>query len=90
MDDLDILLGTLADRAVHPRLENMETRLLARIAADRRERGELSWTASLAMIALALGTGLVGGQAAERATPHPVALDAGVDLAPSSRLAAER
>lgn len=89
MDDLDAMLGELAAQARHPRLEGMETRLVARIAADRRERNALPRGAALAMVAAALGIGLISGQAtAGRAAPQSVSLDAGLDLAPSSRLAA--
>jgi hypothetical protein len=86
VDDLDSTLSKLGEVPVHPRLEGMDTRLVARIAADRRDR-DLPLGASLLMIAAALGVGLVSGQAtARQAAPQSVALDAGLDLAPSTRL----
>lgn len=89
MDDLDRMLNALAGQARHPRLEGMETRLLARIAADRREP-ELPLSLSLAMIATALGIGLVSGQAsAARAPQGALSLSVGVELAPSTRLVAK-
>lgn len=86
MNDLDRMLNELAGQSPHPRLEGLETRLLARIAVDRRER-ELPLSLSLAMIATALGVGLVSGQAsASRVTEGAISLSAGVELAPSARL----
>ena len=86
MNDLDGMLDELAGQAPDPRLEGMETRIAARIARDRRDRG-LPLGASLAMIGTALSIGMVSGQATASQAPHgAVALDAGIDLAPSTRL----
>lgn len=88
MDDLDRLLSELAGDAHHPGLEGIEARIVSRIAAHRRERSEVSRGAALAMIAAALGIGLISGQVATRSPAPPLlALDAGLDLAPSTRLA---
>ncbi len=89
MDDLDELLGAMARRIDHPRLSGMETRLIAQIAGSRRDRADLPLGAALATVTAALGIGLMSGQAV--AGPSPAAaitLDAGIALAPSTRLAA--
>lgn len=91
MDDLDEVLGAMARRTDHPRLEGMETRLIARIAAERREAGDLPLGAALATVAAALGIGLASGQAVAGPSPAGlVTLDAGISLAPSTRLVSER
>jgi hypothetical protein len=88
MDDLDGILGKLAERPGHARLDGLETRVAARIAADRQNR-DLGTGASLAIIVVALGIGVASGQSSiARAAPAPAsaALGPGLDLAPSTRL----
>lgn len=86
MDDLDSILNRLADTPAHPRLAGMERRVADRIAAERQSR-DLSPSTALAMVAVALGIGVVSGQATvASAAPAVVALGPGLDLAPSSRL----
>jgi len=86
-DELDQLLGQLADRAPHPRLDAASDAVLACIAVPVRT-ASLPLAAGLAAL-LAVGVGVTSAWS-ERADARPaLSLYAGQALAPATLLASD-
>lgn len=85
-DDLDQLLGRLAARPPHPRLDTISAYVFARIAESPvQARGSFAAIGVLAAL-FAVGMGVAGGWSPPPEAHRAVALDAGHALAPSTLL----
>lgn len=84
-EDLDQLLGRLAHRAAHPRLDAVSQAVLDQVAATPMPRRDTFLLTSAVAAMVAVGIGVAGGLA-EPARAHATGLDAGMALAPSTLL----
>jgi hypothetical protein len=84
-EDLDHLLGRLAARPPHPRLEAVTASVLDQLTTQPPPRSDNMVLASVVAALVAVGLGVAGGWT-QRAEARAAGLDPGWALAPSTLL----